>query len=303
MAANIGYPSPNVMSRRTPIPMALSKGRKKLVERLLHPRFRAREGMFVVEGIRASREFLERAGDTAGTRPPSIRFALVSPRCREGKGGRDLLRALEGVGVSTEEVEDRELEALSGTEQPQGVLLVLEEAGGGMEALSEYLEKVDRPRILVLDGVQDPGNAGSLIRSAQAFGLHGAVALDGTVDPFNHKVVRATAGGLAHLPVVRAAWSAFLPWVRDRGIPLLVGDAGGEDVREVPIPDSWALAVGNEGSGPRPELLEEAYRVLGIPMARGVGTLNAGLAGAILLFALAAPGPGGDPDPGTNVED
>lgn len=256
--------------------MALSRGKEKLVERLRNSRLRHRDGCFLVEGIRSAQETL------AGPLTPDIRFALVSHRLAGLPSGTDLMGSLADAGVPLEEVADRELKRISDTEHPQGILLVVEEPTDA----GELLAGVDSPRVLVLDGIQDPGNAGTLIRSARAFGLDGVLALDGTVDPFNPKVVRASAGALAHIPVFRRRWPELDPWLAGRKVPLLVAGAKGEDVRGIVVPASWALAVGNEGSGVSKEALARASQVVGVPMAPAADSLNAGLAGAILLFAL-----------------
>jgi TrmH family RNA methyltransferase len=258
--------------------MALSKERVKLVERLRNPRFRPREGQFLVEGIRGVREVL------TGDLTPEVRFTLVSPRLDTVQGGSELRSLLLASGSPLVEVSDREMGALSDTEYPQGVLMVVREPRGVFDRLTAE----PAPRVLLLDGVQDPGNAGTLIRAARAFGLTGVFALEGTVDPFNPKVVRASAGAVAHLPVLRLPWAEVSSWLQDKGVPLFVADAKGEDVRSVAIEPPWALAVGNEGAGPRRELMEGSARILAVPMEPGVDSLNASLAGAILLFALSA---------------
>jgi TrmH family RNA methyltransferase len=263
--------------------MALSRAREKLVERLRNPRFRNREGCFLVEGIRGTRETL------AGPLTREIQFALVSHRLAELPSGSELLGSLADEGVDVESVTDRELKRISDTDHPQGVLLVVKEPSDAGELLSG----VEKPRALLLDGVQDPGNAGTLIRSARAFGLDAVLALDGTVDLFNPKVVRAAAGALAHLPVARRRWPDVEDWLARSGTPLLVAEAKGEDVRGLTPPDSWMLAVGNEGAGPRKEVLAKASQVVAIPMDPATDSLNVGLAGAILLFAL-SPYPGDD---------
>ncbi|MCJ7627083.1 MAG: hypothetical protein MUO50_01725, partial [Longimicrobiales bacterium] len=97
-------------------------------------------------------------------------------------------------------------------------------------------------------------------------------------------------------PVVRLPWVEVAQWLERRKMPLMVADASGEDVRAVDLDPPWALAIGNEGAGAREELMERAARVLAIPMDPGVDSLNAGMAGAILLFAL-------NPSSGRKTED
>lgn len=238
---------------------------------------RAREGLFLVEGIRGVREFLR------ATIPMDIRFALVSARLRGAEGGGDLRATLESRGVPVEEVEHEELMALSDTEQSQGVLLVI----GEPEDPWPDGEASDPCRVLVLDGIQDPGNVGTLIRVARGFGLDGVIALEGTVDPWNSKAVRSSAGAAAHLHVAKMPWCDARAWLRSQDVPVIVADPGGGDVREARLPGRWALVLGNEGAGVRPEVMEEAQSLLSISMLKGVDSLNVAVAGAILLFALA----------------
>jgi len=256
--------------------MGLSKETQKLVHRLRSPRSRAREGLFLVEGVRAAREFL-----TAAPRL-EIRFALVSPRLREISGGPELEGLLHERGVRVDEGDDRELKTLSDTEQSQGLLLVMKEP----VRVWPPGEGPDRPRLLLLDGIQDPGNVGTLVRLARAFGLNGVLALEGTSDPWSPKAVRGAAGASAHIPVARISWAEARDWLSDRGVPVLVAEAGGMDVRGFHTAPGWALVLGNEGAGVRPEIREGAQELLAIRMAEGVDSLNVAAAGAILLFAL-----------------
>lgn len=256
--------------------MALSKAKARLVERLRSPRQRAREGSFLVEGIRGAGEVLR------ATLPMEVRFGLVSPCLRDSAAGAELADSLRSAPFPVEELPDAELEALSAVERPQGVLLVVREPPDPLARVPAGAGS----RVLLLDGIQDPGNAGTLVRAARAFGLDGVFALDGTVDPWNPKVVRSSAGAVAHIPVARLSWADAAAWLDRAGAMLLVADPAGEDVRGFRPAIPWALAVGNEGAGPRKEILGRAHRVLAIPMAPGVDSLNAGMAGAILLFTL-----------------
>jgi TrmH family RNA methyltransferase len=256
--------------------MSLGKEKEKLLGRLRHPRLRGREGLFLVEGVRGSREFLH------ATQPTRPRFALTSPRLAEVEGGLQLKETLAAKGVGTTELSDRDLQAWSDTERSQGILLVMEEPE------SDWPPPSAPPtgRFLLLDGIQDPGNVGTLIRAALAFGGDGVVVLDGTVDPWNPKAVRASAGASAHLPLARAPWSQVREWITHQEIPLLVAESRGEDVREINPLTRWALVLGNEGAGVRPEIRERADAALAVSISPKVESLNVATAGAILLFAL-----------------
>ena len=140
----------------------------------------------------------------------------------------------------------------------------------------------------MLDSLQDPGNVGTLVRTARALGVTGVVALDGTVDPWNPKAVRASAGAVFHVPLVRRAWPDLRSALGDR--TLFAGAAGGTPAGDVKPPEAWALVLGNEGSGVRAEILEAGARTVAVPMVDGAESLNAAIAGAILLYAFSRSG-------------
>ena len=257
--------------------MPLSKRREALVQRLRRRASREREGLVLIEGIRGARHALDARAE--------LRFAVCSPRLRSLEGGEALLRRLEGAGADTTWTEDRKLEELSDTESPQGVLLVCREPGW---TLDDVLDPPGRG-LLVLDGIQDPGNVGTLVRVATAFGVAGVLALDGTADPWSPKAVRAAAGAVFSTRVVVVPWGEAAPRLEAAGTAIVVSDAGGADVAGYRPPDRWALVVGNEGAGVRPAITGAAHATVGVPMPGGGESLNVGVAAAILLYVLTLP--------------
>ncbi len=147
-------------------------------------------------------------------------------------------------------------------------------------------------------GVQIPGNLGTLIRSAWAFGLTGVVLGKGSVDPWSPKVVRASAGGVFHVPLLAGSTGGRRATQPDgsvdvlAGVNLLCADPRGvpvEAVRESCPPD-WVLVVGNETGG-LPARLVRRGRAVSVPQIAGVDSLNVGVAGSILMYVLASPSP------------
>lgn len=258
--------------------MGLSQRRAQVVGRLRQRKTREREGLVLVEGVRAVSEALH-----AGARAV---FAVVSPRLAAVDGGVAVRAALDGSRVEVAEVDDGELSRLSDTEAPQGVLLVCRQPEAPAATMAPGA------RLLVLDGVQDPGNVGTLVRAATAFALDGVMALDGTADPWGAKAVRASAGMVFRIPVLQAPASAALEACAGAGLPVLVADAGGADVAGYLGGGGWALVVGNEGAGPRAEVREGATATVRIPMPGGAESLNVGVAGSILMYALTRESPG-----------
>lgn len=250
--------------------MGLSQRREKQIARLSVPKSRAREEAVLVEGVRAVQEALDAGVD--------VSYAVVSERLRDSHAGTILeARLADGEVVR---VEAAALARLSDTERDQGVLLVCREPSVGLDALGPS------GRYLVLDGIQDPGNAGTLIRAAVAFELDAVVCLDGTVDPWSPKPVRASAGMIFRVPVVRAPAEAALMRLRELGVPLYVADTKGEDVDVLPNTQSFALVLGNEGRGVRDVVAHQAERTLAVHMPGGAESLNVAMAGAILLHDL-----------------
>lgn len=253
--------------------MPLSDQKRRLLGRLHRRKTREREQLVLVEGVRGVAEALR-----SGARP---RFLLRSPR-GDALWTRELDAAVADAGAEVLSIDDAEMNEVAGTETPQGVLLVAEEP----RPRSDAAWAGPSPRLLVLDGIQDPGNAGTLVRVAAAFACTAVLALDGTVDLWSARAVRAAAGTTFRLPVLHLPWEEARSGLAEARIPLLLADAGGEDVRTVPGRDRWALVMGGEGAGARAGLRREAARVVSIPMPGGVESLNVGVAGAILLYEL-----------------
>ncbi len=248
----------------------LSQRQRALLAKLRVPKSRAREGAVLVEGVRGVGEAL-----TAGV---DVQFVATSARLEATEEGRALAHRLEAHGVVP--VDDGELARLSDTESHQGVLLVCDEP----QARLERIEPTGW--YLVLDGIQDPGNAGTLVRAAVAFGLDAVIALDGTVDPWSPKTVRSSAGMIFRLPIVRASAADAIARLIEVRVPILVADARGEDADASRHDRGFALVVGNEGAGVRPEISGGAAAMVAVRMQGPAESLNVAMAGAILLHAL-----------------
>jgi len=214
--------------------------------------------------------------------PLVVKGALVSPVLADAPRGAALRAALAGAQVPVLEVNERDFASAAGTESPQGVLAVAEVPARSLETLA----LPDRARILVLDGIQDPGNVGALLRTAAALGTHAVVAMPGTVDLWNGKVVRSAMGALFHRPAFAAEWDALAAFLGVRKIPLWGADGAGDDVSGTTAPASLALVVGNEGAGLSETARAKLARRVAIPIAADVESLNVAVAAGILLHQL-----------------
>lgn len=234
---------------------------------------REREGLFVVEGVRA--------GEELARSPLEVIGVLAAPQLAEGERGARLRSAFAGRGIAVTDVTDREFQSAAQTESPQGVLAVARAPGYSLDPVPP-----DASRILVLDAVQDPGNVGTLIRTAAALGTWATVALPGTVDVWNAKVVRSAMGAHFHYPVVHASWEALRDFCTRRDFALWGADMGGADVASLWAPARCALAVGNEGSGLSPQVRAALAQCVSLPISPVVESLNVAVAAGILLYQL-----------------
>ncbi|MEX2528960.1 MAG: RNA methyltransferase [Gemmatimonadota bacterium] len=258
----------------------LSRRQEALLRRLRDRKARRKEGRVLCEGVRVGQEVLEARPGVA-----QVEFAAVSPGLERSPRGLELLHGLQDTHVPVIHLSEAQLREHSDTENPQGLLLVVKEPEWRLDDV--LAKEVDPVRLLLLDGIQDPGNAGTLIRTALAFGLSGVVSLEGGVDPWNPKTVRAAAGASFHLPVIRSATASALAALANQGIPLLATTLDGTAPWEMERGStSWCLALGSEGHGVGPEVLAAAVHRVTLPMPGAAESLNVALAGGILLHEL-----------------
>jgi TrmH family RNA methyltransferase len=240
-------------------------------------RGRERRGLTLAEGVRLVEEAL-----AAGV---PVRGAAVSPALEGTPRGKALKAALVAKGARLEEVGDPELAQLADTEHPQGIVAIIEPTRWGLHHIDLHRGGV----VLVLDAVQDPGNVGTMLRTAQALGAAGVVALKGTAEITNPKVIRGSMGALFRMPSVSTDESAFLEWSRASRLTIWVTAADGVplDRPDRPdLPDRLALVAGNEGAGVGPGLSAEAQRRVAIRLVPGAESLNVAIAAAILLHEV-----------------
>jgi RNA methyltransferase, TrmH family len=167
------------------------------------------------------------------------------------------------------------------TEQPQGIAALVHAPDFSADAML----RAPTPLILVLAGLQDPGNVGTLLRSAEAFAASGVLLLPGTASPWNPKALRASAGSAFRVPAINATETEALDLLAHHNVPAIAAVAhAGTPVSEAPLATACALLIGNEGAGLSDSLLATAAHRVTIPMPGNVESLNAAIAGSLLLY-------------------
>ena len=231
------------------------------VKKLLSSRSeRRRQGLFVADGTKLLEE--------AVNHWPGLQTVILA----------DGVEARVPEGVRTVRVPGEIMAYISPMEAPQGALF--------LGKLPEQAEFVPKKGMLILDGVQDPGNIGTILRTADAMDVP-VVLLDGCADPWSWKVIRSTMGAVFRVPVVQASWEQVLTGCRAAGIPIGVTALSDRavDIRSAKLSE-MALVIGSEGRGVRKEVLESADQELIIPMNPHCESLNAAIAAAIVMWEI-----------------
>ena len=234
----------------------------KLVRKLAQKKFRNELKLFVAEGLRLCEE----------VPPAQVEFGFYTREFLSEERGRILLDRLKNL----EEISESAMKKISDTETPQGILLVVR------QRLSTFEEVAAKKIIVVLDGVQDPGNVGTILRTAEAFGC-GAVMLDGSAEIFNPKVVRSSMGAIFYLPIVATTCEEFLSAMTSREILAAALDTSAEiysrhDFTRSPV----AIVFGSEAVGVSKKILDVARKIF-IPMRGRAESLNVAISAAIIL--------------------
>ena len=242
-----------ISSRKNPL---LQQVKKLLTSRAE----RRKTGLFVGDGVKLLEEAVKYGAE--------LQTVILS----EG------IEAAVPEGVRTVRVPEDVMASISPMEAPQGAMFLAK-----IPAQQDFQPKKG---MLILDGVQDPGNIGTILRTADAMDVSVGL-LDGCADPWSWKVVRSTMGAAFRAPVFQAGWEEVLGKCREAGIPIGVTALSDRavDIRSADLSE-MALVIGSEGRGVRKEVLENADRELIIPMNPHCESLNAAIAAAIVMWEI-----------------
>lgn len=246
---------------------------KRIIQLRKKKKTRDEEGVFLVEGIRMFRE----------VPPASLKEIYVSESCMKKEKGM-VQEMGERAGVRVELVSDPVFEYLSDTRTPQGILSVVARSTYTLEDIA----RGEAPHVLVLDRLQDPGNVGTILRTAEGAGVTG-ILLDGEcADVYNPKTIRSTMGSIFRIPFCYMQdLREGIRRLKDMGIHIYAAHLDGvhfydEENYRTPC----AFLIGNEGNGLREEIAKMADTYIKIPMAGSVESLNAAIASAVLMFEV-----------------
>ena len=253
--------------------------RLKAARRLNKRAFRQRERAFLAEGPQAVAEAFH-----CGAQVTDL-FVTVPARTRHG----DLVGAIATAGIPVHVVSGEVMDELAQTVTPQGLLAVC----GFVDVPLAEIARAAPALVALLANVRDPGNAGTVLRTADAAGAHAVVFADASVDPYNGKCVRASAGSLFHLPVVAGTrLEEAVVTLREAGLRIVAADGrAGRSLDDPEVrarlagPTAWMF--GNEAWGLPPELVALADEPVAVPIYGRAESLNLAAAAAVCLYASA----------------
>ena len=247
---------------------------KNLMNLMKKSKARKEQGLFVAEGLKM---FLEAEED----RLVEVYVSNTFFASRE-KGGEIRKRL---SACNTEIPSDALFAKVSDTQTPQGILCVIRQ----YHYTREELLKGRNPLLLLIEDIQDPGNLGTMLRSAEGAGVDGVIMSKGTVDIYNPKTIRSTMGSVYRVPFLYTEeMGEMVDWLKEKGVAVYAAHLQGERAYdEENFRGSTAFLIGNEARGLREETAGAATRLMKIPMKGKVESLNAGVAASILLYEAA----------------
>ena len=219
-------------------------------------------------------------------------FESISVHRKMSRATTKLISEAEGKGIKVLRVSKHDLEKLVSTDRHQGIVAIVAAKGSGgpssVEEILSYAEKRGEPPfVLLLDGIQDPQNLGALLRSAHALGVHGVILPDRRACKVTPAVVKVSAGAAAHMRIATVTnLKRSLDQLKESGLWCAAAVMDGQPASECELTGPLALVVGAEGDGVRKTVIEACDFKVCVPLAGQFDSLNAGVAGGILIYEI-----------------
>jgi len=231
---------------------------------------------FFIEGVRAVEESVYSKA--------KIEYIIYSDMIYNVKGGRELLVEIELSGYKTYHVTDKLFLEITDTETPQGIFASVNFT---LKNIGDVFSN-DKNYFILLDKVQDPGNMGTIIRTADAFGANGIIITNGCVDVFNPKTIRSTMGSIFHIPLIY--YNKTIDAINDlksKGVEIMTTSLNSSVYcYEVDLNKDIALVIGNEASGVSEDVIKISDTLIKIPMEGEAESLNAAVASAVIMYEV-----------------
>ncbi|GIM47173.1 RNA methyltransferase [Collibacillus ludicampi] len=241
---------------------------------LKHKKYREQKGLFFIEGTRLVEDALR-------SNAP-VETLLLSEGKRETGKIEEIIHTANALGIELIEVNDAVISHVTDTQSPQGVVAIVRHYEHKLE---ESIQGQRDALYLALEQIQDPGNLGTMIRTADAVGATGVLIGSGSVDLYNPKVVRATMGSLFHLPVFEVELMNVLPALKERGIQLIgTSVQADQTVYDIDLTGNVVFVIGSEAHGLSEEVRKLLDTEVNIPMPGSAESLNAAIASAVILY-------------------
>lgn len=250
----------------------------KKIRQLNSKKYRDKYNEYIIEGSNLLEEALKL--------DIKINCAVISEKFLEDVNNKSILDFLTLKKIELHSVSSEIYKSISDTQNPQGILAVVPKSKE--EYSLDNIAKIKDSNILILDKVQDPGNLGTIIRTADAAGIDAIVLIKGCVDLHNLKVIRSTMGSIFRIPILSGySIDEVISILKANNKNIISTDVKTDNnYYEIDMKKDIALVIGNEGNGVSEEFLHNSKYVIKIPMYRGVESLNASIAASILIYEI-----------------
>jgi TrmH family RNA methyltransferase len=247
----------------------------KHIRKLEQKKYRQETGLFFIEGLRTVGEAIQMGAP--------IESLVISPDLLVSEFGQSLLQIPSVENINKIEVSQEIFEKIAHKEGPQGIGALIHQDWGKLD----NIEVQSSDLWVALDAIADPGNLGTIMRTADAVGARGIILLGHSTDPHDPTAIKASMGAIFSLELFQARWENFVRWKTDNGIPMVgTADSAEDDYQKIPYPRPLILLMGSERHGLSPQQQSACNHMVFIPMAGRSDSLNLAVATAVMLYEI-----------------